>query len=139
MGIEKTIEHSGVVKHLENNSVVVSIIKNSGCISCQAKKSCNVSEVEEKEVSVKVKDESYSVGEKVMVYYNQSLGYRALLLGYVLPFLLVLTVLASLIIYGINEGLAGLFSLSILVPYYLILYFTRKQHLKTFSFSIKKI
>jgi sigma-E factor negative regulatory protein RseC len=138
MSATKTIEHIGVVKKIADDSVIVSIIKNSGCASCEVSSSCNMSEVEEKEIEVQKFQQKYTVGERVNVYYRESLGFRALFLGYVLPFLIVISILVTLTIAKVNEGLAGLLALCSLLPYYLILFITRKRQKNTFSFSIKK-
>jgi len=138
MSITKTIEHIGVVKSVEKDSVIVSILKNSGCASCEAKQSCNISETEEKEIEVRQFNQIYTIGEQVKVYFSGSLGFRALLLGYVLPFLIVLSILIVLTIAGTGEGEAGLVALGTLLPYYFILFITRNKQSKTFSFSIKK-
>lgn len=138
MSAAKTIEHIGVVKKIADDSVIVSIIKNSGCASCEASGSCNMSEVEEKEIEVRQFQQSYTVGEQVKVYFSESLGFRALFLGYVLPFLIVILVLVALTIAKVSEGIAGLFSIGSLLPYYFILFITRNRQKNTFSFSIKK-
>ena len=121
MSTAKTIEHIGVVKSVDDDSIIVGIVKNSGCASCQAKESCNISETEEKEIEINQFEKNYSIGEQVKVYFSESLGFRALFLGYVLPFLIVLSILIVLTIVKINEGIAGLFALGSLLPYYLIL------------------
>lgn len=138
MSTAKTIEHIGVVKSVDDDSIIVGIVKNSGCASCQAKESCNISETEEKEIEINQFEKNYSIGEQVKVYFSESLGFRALFLGYVLPFLIVLSILIVLTIVKINEGIAGLFALGSLLPYYLILFITKDKQNKTFSFSIKK-
>ncbi len=135
----KTIEHIGVVKSVANNSVIVGILTNSGCASCQAKESCNISEVEEKDIEVRQFEQNYSIGEQVKVYFSESLGFRALFLGYVLPFLVILTILIVLTIANVSEGVAGLIALGSLIPYYITLFITRNKQRKTFSFSIKKL
>ncbi len=139
MSAAKIIEHAGVVKKVDDDSIIVSIIKNSGCASCEAKGSCNVSEVEEKEIEIRKFSEKYSVGEHVAVFFSESLGYRALFLGYVLPFLIVLAILIALTVAGVDEGMAGLFALGSLIPYYLALFLTRNRQRNKFSFSIKKM
>lgn len=139
MSNTKNIEHTGIVKNISADSIIVGIIKNSGCASCQAKGSCNVSEVEEKEIEIKYSGKDYSIGEQVLVYFNESLGYRALFLGYVLPFILVLFLLVILSNSGTDEGEAGLISLGSLIPYYLIIFIFRNRLKKTFTFSIKKL
>jgi len=67
---------------------------------------------------------------------RESLGLKALLYGYVIPFLLVLVTL--IIVYSAkgNEILAGLFSIGILIPYYTILYFLRHYFKKVFKFEL---
>jgi len=139
MSSTKTIEHTGIVKNIGNDSIIVGIIKNSGCASCEAKGYCSASEVEEKEIEIRHSGKGYSIGEQVLVYFNESLGYRALFLGYVLPFILILFLLIILSNYGADEGEAGLISLGALVPYYLIIFIFRNRLKKTFTFSIKKL
>jgi sigma-E factor negative regulatory protein RseC len=139
MSAAKTIEHTGIVKRIDDDSIIVSIVKNSGCASCEAKGSCNISEVEEKEIEVRKFHEEYAVGEHVEVFFSESLGFRALFLGYVLPFLIVLTILITLTVADVGEGKAGLFALGSLIPYYLALFLTRNRQRNKFSFSIKKM
>jgi sigma-E factor negative regulatory protein RseC len=66
-------------------------------------------------------------------------GYKALLLGYVLPFILLMIVLITFLSIEGSELLAGILALLILVPYYTGLYFLRDRIKKTFSFSVSKI
>ncbi len=135
----KNIEHIGTVKSIDNGSMIVSIIKNSACASCLAKGACNLSEVEEKEVEVSNFGDNYEVGEQVKVFFGESLGFKAIFLGYILPFLIVLV---SLVVFNqlrISEIQSGIYSLGTLLPYYFILYLARKKHKKLFTFFIEKI
>ena len=133
------IEHQGFIKEIIDNHIKVSIISKASCASCQIKGSCSVSEIEEKTVDVITDDfASYKVGESVDVYYKQSLGFRAMFLGYLLPFFVVLFTLILTLSITKNEVFAGLLALFMLIPYYLALYLSRHKHKKTFSFSIKK-
>ena len=133
------IEHKGIVKSIIGHDIQVSIIAQEGCAACNLKSSCSVSEVEEKIVDVFVENPgNYKNGEDVEVYYKQSLGFRALFLGYVLPFLILVISLIILMSVTQKELLSGIISLILLVPYYLILYFSKDKIKKTFQFSIKK-
>lgn len=133
------IEHKGIVKNITEKSLKVSIISTSACLSCSAKGICNVSDVEEKEVEIKSYEGDYKEGEEVKVYYKQVLGFRALFLGYILPFLIIfITLIISLIITK-HEGLSGLIALFSLIPYYVILYLRKDKINDKFSFSVKKI
>ncbi len=133
------IEHKGIVKSIIGNELQVSIITQAGCAACTLKGSCSVSEVEEKIVDVFVEDPNkYKNGENVEVYYSQALGFRALFLGYVLPFLILVISLLILMSVTQKELLSGIISLFLLAPYYLILYFSKDKIKQTFKFSIKK-
>lgn len=133
------IEHQGIIKKIKGNELTVSILSKAACLSCSLKSACSISEIEEKTIDIITAEASkYTLYENVYVYYKQSLGFRALFLGYLLPFLIVMTTLITIIIITDKEGLAGILSLASLAPYYIILYFTKRNLKKTFSFSIRK-
>ncbi|RLD65674.1 MAG: Fis family transcriptional regulator [Bacteroidetes bacterium] len=135
----KTIEHKGIIKEADSKKLIVSIITNSSCASCEAKGSCSASEIEEKEIEIRTFDGIYKVGEQVVVFLKESLGFRAMFLGYLLPFLVLMTVLIIGTSIGLDEGTAGLLALGSLVPYYMLIFIKNKKLKKTFSFSIRKI
>ncbi len=77
-------------------------------------------------------------GQQVMVSMNESLGSKAVILGYVVPiFVLVVSIVVFLSVIR-NEGLAALLSLLMLGPYYLLLYLFRDRLKKEFRFRIEK-
>ncbi|MFC2099198.1 SoxR reducing system RseC family protein, partial [Bacteroidota bacterium] len=90
---EKKISHDGIVDSMDGNEVIVRITSYAACSDCHARGACNVTEEKEKLMRVQAGSIGYSTGEKVRVVLAQSLGFRALFLGYILPFLLVLTAL----------------------------------------------
>jgi sigma-E factor negative regulatory protein RseC len=69
---------------------------------------------------------------------EQRLGLRAVALGYVYPFLLLMGVLIASLAAGVSELRAGTYALLSVIPYYLLLYLFRKRLESTFTFSIKK-
>ncbi len=135
----KQIEHKGIIEKTYKNKIVVAILAQSACMSCRLKNNCSVSDTEKKTIEIfTVNPENYSAGETVIVYFKQSLGFRALLLGYLLPFIIVISVLLITVSITDNEGVSGLAALVSLIPYYLILHLKRNKIKNTFSFSIKK-
>jgi sigma-E factor negative regulatory protein RseC len=130
------INHEGTVTENTGRSVKVSIITTSACSGCHARGTCNISGSEVKIIEVKG---SYDVnpGESVNVLMKQSQGYAAVMYGYLLPFLSVIIVLMILTALKIPELIAGLVSLSVLLPYYLIIYIFRKKINEKFTFTIK--
>lgn len=136
---EKRISHEGVITSLSNDRVMVKITSYAACSSCHAKGACNMAGgEEEKLLNIQVPDPDFRIGEKVRVILAQSLGFKALFIGYVLPFLLILTMLLVMTAAGSNELVAGLVSLVVLVPYYVGLKLMRGKVDRQFSFFVQK-
>jgi positive regulator of sigma E activity len=139
MQSSKRIEHKGTVEQIEDGTVSVNIMNMSACSSCHAKGACNAADMEEKVIDVTHSGEGFSIGEAVNVIMQQSLGFKALFLGYVLPFLLVLIVLIVVSNFTESEGLAGLLALLPLPLYYGTLFLLKDKIKKEFSFTIHKL
>jgi len=133
--MNEKIVHDGIIDRIENKTVFVRIISKSACVSCHSKTMCSVSEMTEKIIEIKEMVSGYEVGQSVKVVLDRSLGDRAVLLGYFIPFcVLILTLLISSSF--LNELWAGLLSVAVLFPYYLLLYLFKSRLAKTFSFHI---
>jgi sigma-E factor negative regulatory protein RseC len=131
------IIHPGVVELVEQDRVFVRVLAQSACSSCHARGACSISEVEEKRVEVRTDNPlAYKPGDQVTVRMKQSLGQKAVVLGYVLPLILLVISIVTLVTLLDNEGVAALLSILLLVPYYIILYFLRGRLKQHFSFSI---
>ncbi|HSA04597.1 MAG TPA: SoxR reducing system RseC family protein, partial [Tenuifilaceae bacterium] len=87
------IEHLGRVDAVTANDIRVVIVSQSACASCHAKGACSASDTSEKIVVISKAGHNYLVGETVKVLLKQSLGYKALFLGYILPLIVLLTAL----------------------------------------------
>ena len=135
-GINDIIQHNGIVQKTGKGSVLVRITSVSACSGCHAEGSCSMTGKEEKIVKV---SGYYNVaeGESVIIQMKKSMGYRAVVLGYVLPFFAVITMLIILNSTGLPELKAGLLSMAALIPYYSLLFFFRKRIDKEFTFSLK--
>ena len=132
------MEHLGRIDAVTPNDIRVVIISQSACASCHAKGACSASDVSEKIVVVSKTNHNFLVGETVKVLLKQSLGFKALFLAYILPFIVVITALFSLSSF-VSEGIAGILALLSLIPYYAILYFFKNKISKQFNFDIEKI
>ena len=134
----KEITHEGIVQEVRDNNVIVCFVSQPACSSCSVKKSCSMAEGEVRNLEVPSSGKLYKAGEKVLVVLQQSHGFRAVFLGYILPFLIVLISLVTLLKLTNNEALAGLISISSLVPYYLILWILRGHINESFKFRLLK-
>ena len=139
MSKSKSIEHKGRIDSIDGNKINVSILAVSGCASCHAKGVCSAADMQEKSVEVYDFTNQYQVGDEVNVTLKQTLGFRALFLGYVLPFILVLFILIILTAITNNEAISGIGALAVLVPYYAGLFVLRNKIRKKFTFTINKI
>lgn len=138
MGTTKEIKHPGVITNIDNSGIKVSITAYSACSSCKIKGVCSISDVKDKIVEIPNRG-NFSVGQKVQVSMSQTMGFKALFLGYVLPFILVCTTLIGTSIFSGSEVVTGLISLGILAPYYLVLYYFKDKLKNKFSFSVNKL
>jgi sigma-E factor negative regulatory protein RseC len=98
-----------------------------------------MAEVAEKIVEVQPPDneEIYQPGQHVVISLKKSLGYRALFLGYLFPFLILMLSLIVLISVTGNEALAAITSILLMIPYYLVLFLNREKIKSSFRFYIK--
>ena len=132
------IEHEGVVIKSTPTQVDVKIIVKSGCASCQIKGACNLSDVQEKVIEVKYPNEQFNVGEKVDVGMESVMGYKALFLGYLFPFAVILISLIIGLSLFKEEGLAAGLALGFAAVYYMVLYFFKDSLQNVFRYKINK-
>ncbi len=134
---EKHIEHPGVIDRVEGRRVFVRIESRSACGNCHARSQCSISEMQEKLVEIPVLNaDTYTEGQVVTVSLERSLGFQALLLGYMIPFVIVLIGIVVLMAITDNELLSALIGIGLLPPYYLWLYLIRKRLKDRFHFRI---
>jgi len=131
-----TVSHEGIVCKKDNNSVIVRIKSSSACSGCHAEGYCNITDNKEKLINV---TGSYNVnpGDPVIILMKQSMGFRALILGYLLPLVILVASLVVFLGMQLSELTAGLLSIAILLPYFLILYLLRNRISNKFNFTIK--
>ena len=133
------ISHKGIIKEFSKKGIIVGIIAESACAACHAIGACSVSDMTEKEIEIDHDQGEFQIGQQVWVTGKSSQGFKALFLAYLLPFILVMAVLIISTKLSVNEGLGGLLSLGILIPYYLILYLFRNRLKHSFDFEIGPI
>jgi sigma-E factor negative regulatory protein RseC len=121
---ENYLEHAGIVTDSQNGRIKIALT-GSGCSACH-KSLCMLGDSKAKEVEIPIKENRLRIGDTVIVKINPASGYKAVLLLYVLPFCLMILTLLSASGLGYHEGMAGLTSLLILVPYFSLLFLMKK-------------
>ena len=146
------IKHDGILIALnEDGTALVRIVQTSACAACKAKAMCASAESAEKEMTDvllgengKVKTEnnstqSYHVGDTVEVMVQQKMGWKAVMLAYLLPFFVMLAVMfIGNAIWAVREEILGTVALCAMALYYLVLGMFKDKLQKEFSFTAKK-
>ena len=146
------IKHDGIIIALnEDGTALVRIVQTSACAACKAKAMCASAESAEKEMTVvllgengKVKTEnnstqSYHVGDTVEVMVQQKMGWKAVVLAYLLPFFVMLAVmLIGNAIWAVREEILGTVALCAMALYYLVLGMFKDKLQREFSFTAKR-
>ena len=136
----KNIEHLAEIISIEGYMVEVKMVVSSACVSCQAKTACGASESVDKRVDVFVEDPSlFEIGDNVMVTITQSMGMKAVLYAYILPFVLLLSSLLLTLNLGFSESVAGLTSLGVVGFYYVGLYLMRDKLDREIIFNLRRV
>ena len=124
----KEIRHDGIIESIGNDGhICVRITQMAACAGCKVAAHCNASEQHAF---------PFRVGDNVVVATSQAAAGRALLLGFGLPLVLLLLVLAAMLLAGNNEGISAITALVVLLPYYLILWLLRNRIAGSISFKI---
>ena len=116
----------------------VRIVQTSACAACKVASHCNAAESKVKIVDVFGCDTTnYSTGQEVTVWASKDVANKVLLLGFGVPFLLLVCVLMIALRLTASEGVAALVALGSLVPYYFVLWLLRDRIQRGISFQIE--
>ena len=148
------IKHDGIIIALNEDGIaLVRIVQTSACSACKAKAMCASAESAEKEMTVVLlDDEQWAVGDEVEVMVQQKMGWKAVVLAYLLPFFVMLAVMFignGLLAMGDGatgllgdeakrEAVLGTVALCAMALYYLVLGMFKDKLQKEFSFTAKK-
>ena len=133
------ISHSGIVDSICDECVRVRILQTTACSACHVAGRCHAADSKEKIIDVY--DMSNSVrlkpGDAVTVYTSRKMVSRALLMGFGIPFLLLVVVLICTLWFTKDEGVSAVVAIFALVPYYMVLYFCRDNIKQKVTFYIE--
>jgi len=136
--MSQKIEHNGKITQIDGCKIQVQIIQVSACSSCHAKGACSASDMDEKIIEAESFDTTLKIGDTVQLTGESSMGLFAVLIAFVIPFLLILLSLYVSGFYTTNEAISGTISLGILIPYFIILSFFNKKLKNKLKFSVQK-
>ena len=138
--MSQSIEHKGKIVAIKEQTLFVEIENTAACGGCMARAMCSLSNREEKWIQSPVlPHQQWSIGEEVVVLLQSSLGLKAMLLMYVLPLIVLLTVLFTLNSLGASELVTGLTALLSPIVCYFILWLCRDSIGKKYVFVLQKL
>ena len=136
--MSQKISHAGIIESIQGDCIKVRITQTSACAACKVAGHCNASESKVKIVDVLGCDTAkYAMGQEVTVWASRDVANKALLLGFGIPFLLLLGVLVTVLYLTNNEGVAALAAIGSLLPYYFLLWLRRNSIQRGISFQIE--
>ena len=136
---EDTICKEGIVRAIHGDQIEVEITISSACSECHAKSICIPSDHKRETVLAQsLYSEHFESGEKVQLVLKGSAGNKAVVLAYLLPFVVLMITLFGT--YAITKSeLAGVIvSVFFVVIYYIILKTQNKKIEQQFHFFVKK-
>jgi len=133
------IKHSGIIEAVLSDHLVVRILQVSACAACHAKHHCSASEKKEKLVDVFMydSDKEYKVGDTVVVTASTSVGMRAVIYAFTLPFIIMVSVVFIAMWLVGSEGFAAAMAILSVIVYYVVLYFFRGAMREALSFAVE--
>ncbi len=124
--------------HGENIDIEITV--SSACSECHAKSICIPSEQRQEFVTARaLYGESFEIGERVHLVLKQRAGWKAILIAYLIPFLVLIAALFGSYAIFRNELASVIASLVFLVAYYFILKHFRHKIDKQFTFFVTKL
>ena len=137
--MEEEIRHNGIVLSIAGGIARVQIVQTSACAACKARQMCTSAESQEKIIEATML-EPMSVGDAVEVVVREKLAWKAVVLGYILPFVVMMLVIVVLdIATEWDEAVVGTTALCAIAVYYLVLRLFRNKIQKEFNFWARKI
>lgn len=137
---EDTICKEGIVRAIHSDQIEVEITISSACSECHAKSICIPSDHKRETVLAQsLYNEHFEVGDKVHLVLKGSAGGKAVVLAYLLPFIVLMVALFGT--YAITKSeLAGVIvSVVFVVIYYIILKTQNKKIKQNFQFFVKRM
>lgn len=136
--MDELIRHNGIVTRIDGEKAIVEITQSSACASCKAQSMCMSSEHQQKQVEA-VMATPMNIGDTVEVAVHERLAWRAVLLAYILPFIVMVAVIAILdFTTEWSEAVVGTLSLCAIALYYIGLGVFKHRLQRQFSFVARK-
>ena len=138
--MDELIRHTGIVLSANGETARVQIVQTSACSACKARSMCVSSENREITDVVCQISEPMQAGDRVEVEVRERLAWKAVVIAYLMPFVVMMVVLAGLnMLTDWSEAVTGTLSLCSIALYYIVLSFFRGKLQRQFTFTARKL
>ena len=138
--MKSKITHKGVVECIDNDIVRVRIVQASACGSCKVAGHCSAAETKVKTIDVATPQAAtYHAGDSVLVSVSEGSAHKALLVGFGLPFVVMMVALFLTMWITSDEIVSALVGLGALIPYYILIWLLRSRIGNSVTFSVEKL
>ena len=137
---EDTICKEGIVRAIHGDQIEGEITISSACSECHAKSICIPSDHKRETVLAQsLYNEHFEVGDKVHLVLKGSAGGKAVVLAYLLPFIVLMVALFGTYAITKSELTGVIVSVVFVVIYYIILKTQNKKIEQNFQFFVKRM
>jgi sigma-E factor negative regulatory protein RseC len=135
----RTIEHKGIISKITADHYFVSFERTAACQGCAAKGFCNLNTNKDEQIPVqRLPHQNFNIGDEVNLTITEKMGWKALLYGYLLPFIALIVGIFAANAVGLSQGATGLIGIGLLALYYVVFSFFRKKVEREFCFRIER-
>lgn len=132
-------KREGVICEISQGDAIVRIQQLSACTGCHAKEFCCSTDCTDRYLRIPLTEETFEVGERVLILGEDRLGRLAVLLSFVLPvFILLGGLVLGIYALGVSEPVAIIVANGILAIYYLLLRLCERGLRQIMVFRLKK-
>lgn len=135
------IVHEGKIVEMDSQTISVEIVNKSACASCHAKGVCGASDEQVRVIvipqTVATATAGFEVGDTVKLVLSAAMGFKAAILAYGLPLIVLVAALLICSSLGMEQLYVGLISLGAVALYYIIFAIFRDKLEQEFVFSIE--
>ena len=137
--MENSIKHEGIVQSVDGLKVTVKMTVGSACSGCHAKGICGAAESRDKVVNaININRLDLSVGDTVAVEMRQTLAMKAVVICYLVPFIVLFASFCLMYLVCSVEWVNVAVSLGLTALYFVLLWVFRKRIEKNVTFVVTK-
>ncbi len=134
------ISHLGIVDSISSGVVHVRITQSSACSSCKIASACSSAESKEKIIDVEcINTDVFSIGQEVEVIAAAGVGFKAVLVAFIIPAIIIFAMVAWMINIGYSETMAALAGIGVVAIYYIGVHLLDKRLSKELTFTVKPL